>query len=138
MKQNKGWTLIEILICVSTFALIVVVLTGLIGGINLKPTSGAVTGQVVKIAHEGIVSKTYEIELVRGGLTDGSGTMGRSYSFTVNNDEILKGLTEAMEKKQTVVVHYKGTLFFAPWNSASNGEYVTSFTLETTPQLPHK
>ena len=48
-----------------------------------KPSEGSKIGRIVKLSKYGLFSKTWEGELIRGGLTDGSGVNGTSFHFTI-------------------------------------------------------
>ena len=54
-------------------------------GCNINtPSSGQKIGRIVKLVDEGLLYKTTEGELIRGGLVDGSGSMGTSFHFTIH------------------------------------------------------
>lgn len=70
------------------------------------PSEGAKIGRIVKLANEGIFSKTYEGELIRGGITDGSGSFGNSFHFTIEDPQLINIAKDAMEKQHEVVMYY--------------------------------
>lgn len=72
---------------------------------------GEKVGVVVKCAHEGIIFKTYECELIRGGMTDGSGSFGKSFHFTVENKADMPILEEALNNQKEVKITYHAELF---------------------------
>ena len=74
----------------------------------ITKSSGEKVGVITKVSHEGMVPfcKTYEAEIVRGGLTNGSGTIGGAFHFTINDKELLDKITSAMENQQEVKIYY--------------------------------
>ena len=69
---------------------------------------GERVGQVIKLNKQGTFCKTWEAEIIKGGMSAGSGAMGGAFYFTVpnNNQVLLKTLTDAMNSGQEVRVHY--------------------------------
>lgn len=69
---------------------------------------GEKIGQVVKINEQsGMFCKTVEVEIVRGGLSNGSGVNGSSLHFTIeNDDESLEIVKKAMEDGSEVKVNF--------------------------------
>jgi len=90
-----------------------------------KPGEGEKIGQVVKVNKEGWVSKTYEAELIRGGLSNGSGTVGtQSFNFTVPSD-LVKDVKSFMNSQQEVIINYDIDYMCLKFNSASNCTFLT-------------
>lgn len=90
-----------------------------------KPGEGEKIGQVVKVNKEGWFSKTYEAELIRGGLSNGSGTVGtQSFNFTVPSN-LVKDVKEFMNTQQEVVINYDIDYICLKLNSASNCTFLT-------------
>lgn len=74
------------------------------------PVKGEKVGHIVKIEEHGVVCKTQEAELIRGGQTDGSGVAGgRSFNFTIPHGQVEKART-AMEANQEVKVLYSAPI----------------------------
>ena len=90
-----------------------------------NPCQGTKVGQIVKVSDEGILFSTKEIELIRGGLTDGSGVMGKPFHATVRDPSIAQDAVKAMESNKEVIITYKASLLSPVWNSES-GIFVTS------------
>jgi len=69
---------------------------------------GEKIGQVVKIDEQsGVFSKTVEVEIVRGGLSNGSGVNGSSLHFTIeNNPDAVELVKKAMENGSEVKVNF--------------------------------
>jgi hypothetical protein len=80
----------------------------------LTTGKGEKMGEVIKIAQEGIICKTWEGELIRGGLNDGSGGFGaRIFPFTVENTDLLQKVQYALEnnKKVKIIYHHEAITF---------------------------
>lgn len=78
----------------------------------LVTSNGEKRGEIVKLAQEGIICKTWEGELIRGGLNDGSGGFGsRIFPFTVENADLLKKVQYALENNKEVKISYHHEVF---------------------------
>lgn len=75
------------------------------------PCSGQKIGRIVKIADEGVFRTTCEGELIRGGLVDGSGSMGTSFKFTIEDVRLRDIAYHAFENQQEVILSYECELF---------------------------
>lgn len=82
-----------------------------------ETSKGTKVGIIVKCASEGILSKTYECELVRGGVSDGSGTLGKSFHFTAEHSEMFSVLDDALNNQRQVRIKYHTELMAAPWRT---------------------
>ena len=83
---------------------------------------GEKSGLLVKVAKEGTWWGTYEAELIRGGLDNGSGANGKEFHFTIGqtkNAKVIKAI-EAMNKGKPVVISYHCEAFRAPWRGKSH------------------
>jgi hypothetical protein len=67
---------------------------------------GEKTGKIVKVAKAGYIFKTWDGELIRGGLNDGSGSMGRAFHFAIENEEVVEKLKLAMESQKQINIKY--------------------------------
>lgn len=95
-------------------------------GVNV-PSSGAKVGQIVRINREGIINKTWEAQLIRGGFSDGSGTLGQAFEFTVpeGNGAVLK-LEEAMRHQREVRIQYRTAGIYPNLLSGSHGTFLVN------------
>ncbi len=75
--------------------------------IHTDPGQGKKIGRIVKFSKQGMLFKTWEGELIRGGFTDGSGTMGTSFHFTVEDYDIAVLALEAFENQYEVIIDYR-------------------------------
>ena len=107
-------------------ALAVIVLTG---GcfLNYHPGSGEKVGQVVKVNKEGIFCQTWEAQLIRGGISDGSGAFGvQPFDFTVESDALAEKVQKYMRDQTEVVIKYRMEGLYAACRSSSSGHFLVS------------
>ena len=70
-------------------------------------SEGKKIGQITAIAQQGLIIKTWEAQIVRGGINNGSGVTGQVTHFTVeNNPELVKKLTNSMNNGTEVEVTF--------------------------------
>lgn len=122
MKINKLKLLIS--------TVIVATLAGC--GFNKQPGDGTRTGQVVMLKKEGIISETWEAEIIKGGMNGGTGSFGgQPFYFTVVSEEDAKALQSAMDSQREIEIKYHSKMFYSLFNSNSGGDFLTSFTVVT-------
>lgn len=93
---------------------------------NGRPGDGEKIGQIVKINKQGMINKTWEVELIRGGLSGGNGTIGTApFDFTVRDDKTAAQLKEYMEKQTEVTIHYDMPLIYSI-SSSDSGHFLTA------------
>jgi hypothetical protein len=81
------------------------------------PTKGQKIGRIVKIADEGIFSTTTEGQLLRGGLNDGSGSMGGSFEFTIEKPSLKILADKYLNNQKEVIIDYYTPLFSSIFRS---------------------
>lgn len=87
--------------------------------------NGEKIGVITKVASQGVWCPTNEIELIRGGLNNGSGASGSIFHATVEDPKLVDTLKEAMEAQREVKIRYKiEALTFC--RSESNSHFITS------------
>ena len=70
------------------------------------PGSGSKRGIIVHVSEQGMIWKTWEATLVRGGFSDGSGVMGGTFEFTIPNTELALKAIKFMENQEEVIIDY--------------------------------
>lgn len=85
---------------------------------------GEKIGMVTKLAKQGVIIKTWEGEIVRGGLSGGSGVNGQSFHFTIQDEAVAKQVLAMMENQQEVKITYTSEMF-AFFTSESGGHFLT-------------
>jgi len=81
------------------------------------PGEGQKIGQIVNLSKKGIMRKTWEMELIRGGFVDGSGTMGAVFHLTIENDELASKAFQCMNSGSEVRVSYEMEFMSSSWRS---------------------
>lgn len=71
-----------------------------------ETSKGSKVGIIVKCANEGFLIKTYECELIRGGMNNGGGSFGKSFHFTVENPEQIVLAEQALNEQREVKLDY--------------------------------
>lgn len=92
-------------------------------GVN-TPSSGQKVGQIVRVEEKGIFFKTWEAQLIRGGLSGGSGTMGAAFDFTIERKEDAIKAQVCMEKQTEVILRYRTEGIYAAIRSESGGDFL--------------
>lgn len=115
-------------------ALVSVFLSGC--GHGLQSGTGKKIGQVIQIGQHGLLCKTYEGKLVRGGFNTGSGVSGGVFEFTVDDHSMFAELQKAMESQEEIEVTYQKVSFSGPCTSESD-HFVTGFRklADTSPSV---
>lgn len=71
-------------------------------------SSGEKIGQITAIAEQGVFVRTWEAQIVRGGMNNGSGVTGQVTHFTIeNNPALVESLTKAMNEGKEVKITFK-------------------------------
>lgn len=68
---------------------------------------GEKVGTITRLNRQGLICKTWEGEIIRGGLNTGSGVMGQAFHFTIEDDGLAKEVEKAMNSQQEVKISYK-------------------------------
>ena len=68
---------------------------------------GEKIGSITRLQRTGVFCKTWEGEIIRGGLNSGSGVVGSAFHFTVEDDALAQQVQKAMEAQQEVKISYK-------------------------------
>src|SRR5258708_467775 len=103
----------------SSFLFLFIVLSGF--RVHFSTISGEKVGQIFGINKEGFISLTWEAELVRGGMNDGSGAFGvKPFNFTVPSDELAEKVRKYAESKTEVLIYYHSARVY--WYQQSENE----------------
>lgn len=109
--------------------LAVLSIIGLTGcGVNFSHGEGDKIGQIVKFSRQGFVVDTWEGQLIRGGLTNGSGGFGVTpFDFTVEDERLVEAVHKALENQTEVIIHYRVEgVFFSLFRTESWGRFLVS------------
>jgi hypothetical protein len=99
---------------------VVILLAGC--GTNFQPGTGEKIGQIVKLKQEGIFSKTWEAELIRGGMNSGSGSFGvQPFDFTIEDAATAQRIEKYLHDQTEVVITYRTEGVYACTRSGQGG-----------------
>lgn len=82
---------------------------------------GEKLGVITRASTTGWFCKTNEIEIVRGGMNNGTGVVGSAFHATVENPALFDRLKKALENQEEVKIHFKHEwISFCRSDSGSN------------------
>lgn len=70
--------------------------------------TGNKVGIITRLNKQGVFCKTWEGEIIRGGMNGGSGNFGQAFNFTVESDELAERVQKALDSQQEVKIYYRG------------------------------
>lgn len=113
MKHLKALTLMEVLVVV---AILGILLSLIIGGGGCTRSEGSRAGTITKFSDKGVFTKSWEGELVMGGLRRGSEgqAVANIFRFTVVDQDVAKAIKEALRSGKPVELEYTQTLLYNP------------------------
>lgn len=86
---------------------------------------GEKVGSITKLAQQGLLCKTWEGQIIRGGFQNGSGASGAAFDFTIdNNPELVKKVEHLLNTQQEVKLTYR-TEFVTWCRSDSRNHFLT-------------
>lgn len=85
-------------------------------------SDGQRAGTITKFSHKGFLSKTWEGDLLLGGLVkNGNGQASANvWSFTVEDSALVPVLKAALENGTPVTLTYRQELLVAPWRGETD------------------
>lgn len=89
-----------------------------------NPSKGQKVGQIVRVEESGVIWKTWEAQLIRGGFNGGSGLMGAPFDFTIERKEDAIKAQTYMEKQTEVVLSYRSEGIYSVTRTDSNGKFL--------------
>lgn len=117
------------------FALAVIIVA--VGGCNRHVGRGEKVGTIIKLSQEGYFYKTWEAELIRGGMNGGSGAFSTTpLHVTVSDESLLPAVQKAFDEQKEVVVTYSeySNVFPITTSECTEGcKYLTSIRERTAP-----
>jgi prepilin-type N-terminal cleavage/methylation domain-containing protein len=137
-KGALGFTMIELLVCVAVLVLIILGIGGCVS--SCVRSEGDLKGSLAKFSNKGLMFKTWEGEIVKGGLkqTMSGGMQANTWEFSIrkdnpNRDEIIKQLQEAFDSDAIVHLKYKQRLWTWDWQGDTDYDIVYVKLLTNTP-----
>lgn len=67
----------------------------------------ALAALLTKLNKQGVFCQTYEAELIRGGLNNGSGASSTIFDFTIEDAALISQIQDALDKQYEVKIHYR-------------------------------
>ena len=90
---------------------LIIVLIGLVLLTGCWDTgTGDKIGVITRLNKQGVFCKTWEGEIIRGGMNTGTGVMGQAFHFTIENDELAQQVQDALDKQLEVKIEYRSEL----------------------------
>jgi hypothetical protein len=108
------------------FVLLILIISFAGCGVN-TPGSGEKIGQIVKVSQEGVFVDTWEAQLIRGGLTGGSGAFGTvPFDFTIEDEALVNKVQMYMQNQQEVIIKYRVEGIYSRFRSGSKWYFLVS------------
>ena len=96
-------------------------------GLNTSNGTGEKIGQVVKLSKVGMFSKTWEAQLIRGGMSGGSGSFGTvPFDFTVESEKDADKLRGYLESQTEVLLQYRTEGLYSLFRTEGGGHFMVS------------
>lgn len=94
-------------------------------GVNTSNGKGEKIGQIVKISKQGLFNKTWEAQLIRGGMSGGNGSFGTiPFNFTIENEKDAEKVQALMENQTEVKISYRIEGIYSAMRSESQGHFL--------------
>lgn len=93
-------------------------------GINSSPGQTDKIGTIVRVGKVGIMTETWEAQLVRGGFQNGSGAQGAAFNFTIEDYQMAQLCKKYMEEGREVKITYRSEWIYSQWRSESGGDFL--------------
>lgn len=95
----------------------------------LQDSAGEKAGSITRLSKDGWMPlcKTWEGEIIRGGLNNGSGAFGAAFHFTISGS-LVDEVKKALETQKEVKIHYHHEKFIllGSCSSKSDGYFLDS------------
>lgn len=102
----------------------------------LHDSTGEKAGSITRLSKDGFIPfcKTWEGELIRGGLNNGSGAFGAPFHFTVAGSDLINQVKQALESQQEVKIHYHHEAFLLLKSCSSKSDAYFLDAIEAIPK----
>lgn len=81
------------------------------------PGTGCKRGVIVRLEETGIICKTLQGEIIRGGMSDGTGSFGKSLYFTIEDNRNRELAQLAFQEQFEVIIYYENDLICSIFRS---------------------
>jgi prepilin-type N-terminal cleavage/methylation domain-containing protein len=116
--KNKAFTVMELLIVVAIIAILGGLVVG--GAKGCSQSEGSRVGIISKISKKGVAMKSWE-----GDLLLGTGNSTTVWSFSVDDEAVVKQIQEAMRSGKRVELTYEQSIFKIATDTTYNVTKVT-------------
>lgn len=82
---------------------------------------GEKVGQIIKLNKQGFFYQTWEAEIIRGGLNNGSGASSTLFNFTIEDPSLVPAVQAALDGQYEVKITYN--MEFATWGRSDSGDH---------------
>lgn len=124
-KSGFELTPAKLIITVAVLALIFIGVN-IVGFVfNATYSEGERTGTISKFSHAGMFLKTWEGELIMGGVGSKTDSVANVWQFTVSDAKVVEQIQKAQRAGGVNTLHYKQTYFTSPLHGRTN-YFVTS------------
>ena len=125
--MHKAFTLIKLMVVCAIITLLYAITVG--AGGDCSNADGARVGSISKFSHKGIFVKSWEGEMVLGGLrqqaTDKGSTMvANVWDFTVIDPAVVKKIQALQDSGHRAKLTYRQTVLYNPFRR--NTAYIVS------------
>lgn len=114
-------------------SILLAILTAIVLSGCIQNGDGEKIGTVVRINKSGVLCPTDEVEIVRGGLSNGSGAVGGIFDATAEDPAILQKLKDAMEHQREVKITFTSEVFTLCRSGNHGNNFIRSVELMNTP-----
>ncbi len=108
-------------------------------GVNTSPGNGEKVGTIVRVSKVGMANDTWEGELIRGGMSNGSGSFGAvPFHFTIEKDDMAKLAEKYMREGTEVTIKYRQEGVWSVTRSESGGTFLETIVPQKDSAIPVK
>lgn len=120
--NNKGLTLIEVIIVAAIVMILGAMIVPKFIGINIEYSDGERTGVVTKISKKGMMWKTYEGQMNLGGMSaDAGGVMTPNvWDFSATDPAVVKQIEDAANTAKRITIKYSQKIAVPLWEGSTN------------------
>ena len=102
-------------------------------GCGIHQGSGEKIGTIVKVSDDGVFHATWEAEVIKGGMGNGSGSFSTKPEWvTLTTPQDVAFAQKAMNEQREVVIDYT-EMMAAPWSSDTENKFVTAIRYSEKP-----
>ena len=93
-------------------------------GVNTNNGDGSRTGQFVALHKKGLFVKTWEAELIKGGMSGGSGSFGVAPFWVTVPENMAAQVQSNLDNSTEVEIKYHTAGIYSLFSSDSDGDFL--------------